>query len=324
MRKTIARLTVIAAALPLLCGAALSQDFPTKDVRVVVPWGAGGGTDAIVRKISTIAEDEIGGTIYVENVEGGASATGVMNVMNAAPDGYTLAALTYDSVITVPRQGLLASYSLDKLEPIARITSEPDALMVGRDAPFQTFEAMIDAAKESPGEVRVGIQNIGSRTHLAMLRLQELTGTEFDLIAYPGGAAPQKEALLSGEVQAVVTSLGDFAPLIESGDAKGVIEFSEASNPTYPDVPTTRDKGLDLQIGSFIVLAVPSGTPDAATEALTEAYKSAYDSDAFQSWVSQIGVTPSWLAGEDAQEWMASTQTEMFALMDEIEAGAAK
>ncbi len=319
MNKTLATL-VVAGTLPFLATfAASAQDYPAKDVRVVVPWGAGGGTDAIARKITTLAESELGGTMYVENVEGGASATGVMEVMNAAPDGYTVGALTYDSVITVPRQGLLKSYSMDKLDPIARITSEPDAIMVGKNAPFQTFDDMVEAAKERPGEVRVGIQNIGSRTHLAMLRLQELTDTQFDLIAYPGGAAPQKEALLSGEVDVVVTSLGDFAPLIQSGDAKGIIEFSEERNPTYSDVPTTKEAGLDLQIGSFILLAVPAGTPDDVKAKLTEAYKGAYDSEAFQSWVSNIGVTPSWIAGADAQSWMEATQTELFQLMDEIE-----
>ncbi|RAH99912.1 tripartite tricarboxylate transporter substrate binding protein [Acuticoccus sediminis] len=319
MRNTLACLAILAGALPLMTAPGQAQDYPAKDVRVVVPWGAGGGTDAITRKITTIAESELGGTMYVENVEGGASATGVMEVMNSTADGYTVGALTYDSVVTVPRQGLLSSYSLDKLVPIARITSEPDALMVGKNAPFQTYDEMIAAAKDAPGEVRVGIQNIGSRTHLAMLRLQELTGTEFDLIAYPGGAAPQKEALLSGEVDAVVTSLGDFAPLIQSGDAKGVIEFSESRNPTYSDVPTTKEKDLDLQIGSFILLAVPADTPEAARTALTNAYKTAYDSDAFQSWVSDIGVTPSWIAGDDAGKWVESTQTELFQLMDEIE-----
>lgn len=313
------RLAALLAVLPLVATPALAQDFPQKDVRVVVPWGAGGGTDGIVRKITTLAEDALGGTMYVENVEGGASATGIMEVMNSTADGHTVGALTYDSVVTVPRQGLLASYSLDKLDPIARITSEPDAIMVGKDAPYQNFQALLEAAKASPGEVRVGIQNIGSRTHLAMLQLEEMTGSDFDLIAYPGGAAPQKEALLSGEVDVVVTSLGDFAPLIQSGDAKGIVEFSTSRNPTYSDVPTTSEEGVDLQVGSFILLAVPADTPDAAREALIAAYQSAYESDEFQNWVADVGVTPSWISGEDARSWMNATQAELFKVMDEVE-----
>lgn len=313
-------LAALLASVALLATPALAQEFPQEDVRVVVPWGAGGGTDGIVRKITTLAEDALGGTMYVENVEGGASATGIMEVMNADADGHTVGALTYDSVVTVPRQGLLASYSLDKLDPIARVTSEPDAIMVSADAPYQSFSDLLDAAKESPGEVRVGIQNIGSRTHLAMLQLEEMTDTDFDLIAYPGGAAPQKEALLSGEVSVVVTSLGDFAPLIQAGDAKGIVEFSTSRNPTYSDVPTTSEEGVDLQVGSFILFAVPAGTSDDARQALIDAYQAAYESDEFQTWVADVGVTPSWLAGEEARAWMEATQAELFKVMDEVEA----
>ncbi len=317
--KKLPCLAALSAVALFAAPPALAEEFPQKDVRVVVPWGAGGGTDGIVRKITTLAEGALGGTMYVENVEGGASATGIMEVMNAEPDGHTMGALTYDSVVTVPRQGLLASYSLDKLDPVARITSEPDAIMVSKDAPYQTFDALLEAAKANPGGVRVGIQNIGSRTHLAMLQLEEMAGADFDLIAYPGGAAPQKEALLSGEVDVVVTSLGDFAPLIQAGDAKGVVEFSQSRNPTYSDVPTTAEEGVDLQVGSFILLAVPSGTPYEARQALIEAYQQAYDSDEFQTWVADVGVTPSWLAGEEARVWMEATQAELFEVMDEIE-----
>src|SRR3546814_9953674 len=90
---------------------------------MIVPWGAGGGTDGIVRKVSTLAEKELGGTIYVENIEGGVSATGVMQAMKARPDGYTITTLTYDSVITVPFQKLLPGYRSEEH------TSELQSLM---------------------------------------------------------------------------------------------------------------------------------------------------------------------------------------------------
>lgn len=310
------------AAAAMLAGFAIqpgsAQDYPTKDIRMVVPWGAGGGTDAIVRKISTIAEKELGGTIYVENIEGGISATGIMEVMTSRPDGYTLGALTYDSVVTVPWQKLLPSYDLDKLKLIARITSEPDAIIVGKRAPYQSLDELVAAAKQEPGKIKVGIQEIGSRTHLAMLRLQGMIDAKFNLIAYPGGAAPQKEALLSGEVDIVVTSLGDFAPLIEAGDARGLVEFAGSRNPTYPDVPTAKESEIDLEMGSFIVLAAPAETPDDVVQTIEAAYKAAYDSDAFQDWVSKIGVTPSWLGTGEVTAWAEGTQESIFALMQDL------
>src|SRR3546814_14068716 len=103
---------------------------------------------------------------------------------------------------------LLPGYSMDKLAFVARITSEPDAIIVSKDAPYKTLDDLVKAAKASPGTVKVAIQEIGSRTHLAMLRLQSMTDTQFKLIAYPGGAAPPTEALLSGETQIALPQNG--------------------------------------------------------------------------------------------------------------------
>lgn len=317
--KRLLTITIAGVLACLAATGAAAQEYPSRDVRMVVPWGAGGGTDGIVRKVSTIAEKQLGGTIYVENIEGGISATGVMQAMSARPDGYTIASLTYDSVVTVPWQKLLPGYNLEKLALIARITSEPDAIIASADAPYGTFKELIAAAKEQPGEIQVAIQNLGSRTHLTMLRLEGMTGTKFDLIAYPGGAAPQKEALLSGEIDYAVTSLGDFASLLDAGDAKGIVEFSDAPNPAYKDVPTAKDAGVDLEMGSFIVLAAPAGTPDDVIAELEGAYKAAYDSGEFQNWVAKVGVTPSWLGSGEVTDWANQTQGNLFTLMQDLE-----
>lgn len=295
-----------------------AADFPSQDIRVIVPWGAGGGTDGIVRKITDIAEESLPVSTYVENIEGGMSATGLMQLMKARPDGHTLGALTYDSVVTVPWQGMLPGYSLDQLKLIARITSEPDALIVPDDAEYETIEELLEAAKETPGEIRVGLQDMGSRTHLTLLRLQDEADVDFKVITYPGGAAPQKEALLNGEVDFVITSLGDFASLIEAGDARGLVEFADQQNEAFPDVPPSTERGIDVEMGSFIVLAVPEQTPDEAVEVLENAYQEAYESDEFQEWLPKVGVAPSWLGSDDVTQWAEQTQESLFTTMDEL------
>lgn len=314
-------LKVAGAALALTIGftsQSFSADYPTKDIRMIIPWGAGGGTDGIVRKLGTIAEKDIGQSIYAENIEGGISATGIMQVMQARPDGYTLGALTYDSVVTVPWQGLLPTYKLDKLKLIARVTSEPDAIIVASDSPYKSVSDLVAAAKENPGKIKVGIQNTGSRLHLAMLQFQQLTGTEFKLIAYPGGAAPQKEAILSDEVDIVATSMGDFSALIEGGDVRGLVEFSDNRNLTFPDVPTAKEEGIDLQIGSFIVLAAPANTPDDVVAKVEASYKAALESSEFQEWVSKVGVSPNWLGTDEVTAWTKETQKTLFDQMQAL------
>lgn len=318
-RTLIAAAAILAGAIAPIAGLA---DFPERDIRVVVPWGAGGGTDGIVRKITSLAEQQLdGASLYVENIEGGVSATGVGDVMSAKPDGYTIGALTYDSIVTVPWQNMLPSYKMDKLRLFARITSEPDALIVDATSDYNSLQDIVDAAKAEPRQVRVAVQNLGGRVHLTLLQLQDLTGTEFKIVSYPGGAAPQKEAILSDEVDIALTSLGDFANLIEDGTVRGVVEFSNSRNPTY-DVPTAAEEGVDLQNGSFIVFAAPAGTPDDAITFLETAYKAAFDSEEFQGWVKEVGVTPDWLGANEVTQWADETAQALFTKMDAlVEAG---
>lgn len=296
----------------------VAADFPSRDIRLIVPWSAGGGTDAIARKISNLAEEELPVSIYAENISGAVSATGLMQMIQSRPDGHTLGILTYDSVITVPRGELVPGYDLDKMSFIARITQESDALVVSSRSGFANFEELISAAKENPGQVRIGVMPEGSGPYLAALRIEKATGADFNIITYPGAAAEEAEAMLSGEIDGAIASLGDFAGLIQSGDVIGVTELSSEQNPSYPDVPPISELGHELESGSFVVLAAPSDTPDEAISTLENVYKGAFESEEFQEWVAQVGVTPSWLGSANVENWLKERQSETYSLMDEL------
>lgn len=318
MSKLLKSLAIVGSIMTMSFATSALAEYPEKDVKIIVPWGAGGGTDGIVRKIVSIAEKNFGGSIYVENIEGGVSATGISQLMSADPDGYTIGALTYDSLITVPWQGLLPDYKLDRLKFISRVTAEPDALIVAKSSSYKSLEDVIAAAKLNPGKIRIGMQNIGSRLHLAALQLQEEKGVTFKLIAYPGGAAAQKEAMLNGEVDIVTTSLGDFSSLLDDNKAMGVVEYSDTRNPTYTEVPSAAELGLKLRMGSFIVMAAPTGTPDAVVKKLESTFQAAYDSEEFQSWLAKVGVTPAWLGSDKVTPWADTTALTIYKQLDEL------
>lgn len=312
------RLLSFAAAFVVAAAPAAFAEYPTKDIRAIVPWGAGGGADAIVRKIMGIAERDLPADVFVENIEGGVTSIGVNRVMSSPADGYTVGALTYDSVVTVPWQELLPGYSLDKLRMVALVTREPNALMVGADTGYETWEQFIEAAKANPGEISVAVHGLGSMVHLTLLAIEEETGADFRLVSYPGGSAGQREAVLSGEVDAAITSLGDFAPLLKSGDARGLVEFSSTPNPGFPDVPISADVGVQHESGSFLLFAVPAGTPDEAVATLEEAIGKAWRSDEFQSWTADVGVSADWLGKDEVTDWAMSTQSELFKTLDAL------
>lgn len=316
------KIIIFLVSLLLVCFVSsitiFAADYPTKDIRCICPWGEGGGTDAITRMITKVAEKSVPVSIYVENIEGGVSGTGVYEVMKAPPDGYTIGTMTYDSIITVPRQQLVPGYELDKLALICRLTSEADAIMVRGDSPFETFEEFIEAAKEEPGQINVAIQNLGNRTHIAMLMLQDELDVEFNLISYTGGAGAQKEALLSGEVEAAITSLGDFAPLLEANQAKGLVELSAKRNPQFTDVPTLKELGHDMEIGSFVIVAAPADIPDDVLAKLEQMFDDAYHTDEFLNWLDSVGVTSAWLNSEEVTNFVQETQTKYFEIMDNL------
>ena len=316
LKKTLLGLACVATFIT----HAAYADYPNREIRVIVPAAAGGGTDAIVRKITNIAEDSLPVSMYVENVAGGMTATGLLQLMSARPDGYTIAAITYDSIITIPWKEMLPGFGMDKMRMIARITREADAITVPKNSPYKDLGDLIAAAKEESSSVRIGIQNMGARTHLTLLQLQDLTGAKFKVVSYDNSAATQKEALLNGEVDAVITSLGDMAPLIKSGQARGLVEFSDTQNEGFPKVPpvTETNTGLELQMGSFVTLVAPERTPDAVIEKLETAYHSAYKNNEFQQWLRQVGVTAAWLGSEEVTQWSTDTQERLFNTMDDL------
>jgi len=295
-----------------------AADFPTRDIRLIVPWPAGGGADAISRKISNLAEQNLPKSVYVENIAGAVTATALIQMTSARPDGHTVGVLTYDSIITLPRGNLVPGYSLDNMKLIARITSEADAIVVSKHSGIESYEDLIARAKENPGQVRVGVAPKGSGPYLSVVQLEKLLDVDFNVITYAGSSSAEAEALLSGELDAAISSLGDFSGLLASGDAKGVVELTSVQNVTYSDVPTLKSKGHDLQTGSFIVLAAPANTPDDAVEALETSFKGGYDSAEFQDWLAQIGVTADWLGSDEVGPWVDDLQTKTFTLMDEL------
>lgn len=320
MKKALSILLSLTIGLTSFVGCS-SGEYPSHDIQFYVNADAGGGTDAICRKVAQMVEENTGATFYIVNKPGVADSVGPSLTMDAKPDGYTICNLNYGSVVTAVYEGVVDNYSMDRLKPIALITEESDSIVASKDAPFSTFDEMIAYAKEHPGEVRVGDQGIGSRVNLTVNMIEDEYGVEFNKVSYIS-SAPQREALLNGEVDVILSSLGDFNSIIESGDAVPLVEFSEERNPAYPDVPTCLELGMgeEYVTGSFIILAAPAGTPDEITDLLQDAFQEVVESDEFVEWTQTIGVTPHFMPGDEVVDFMADIQEKDFAALDELNA----
>lgn len=274
-----------------------TSDYPSSAIRVIVPYGAGGGTDLMTRPLVAKAEEILGVPMRVENITGGAGGVGMTEGANAEPDGYTLTTITVEATF-LPHLGLVP-FSYRDFEPIMQIAFDPATLSVRKDAPYQTIEAFIEYVKEHPGEVRVGNGGAGGIWHLATAALEQAADIELTPVAFDSGAEATGE-LLGGHIEAVMLSAGEHWAQIESGDAIPLAVMANERLPDLPDVPTFREIGIEVEeLGSWKALAVPAGTPAEIIEILTEAFVEAGESEEFVTFMKENALNRQIVVGEE-------------------------
>ncbi|MFW6295452.1 MAG: Bug family tripartite tricarboxylate transporter substrate binding protein [Halanaerobium sp.] len=271
----------------LLSAASVQAAFPEKNITIIVPWGAGGGTDAVARVLANEAEEFTDVSINVENKTGGGGAVGHGQGARANPDGYTVTLTTVELVIQPHIEDV--DYSYTDFRPIMQINLDPAAVTVQEDAEWDNIDELIEEAKESPGELLASGTATGGIWHLGKLALEAETGAEITWIPSEG-MAPAVTDLMGGHVDLVTGSPGEVASQVEAGDLKMLAVMSEERVDGFPDVPTLKEEGIDVAIGTWRGLQVPADTPDEVVETLHEIFYQAFESEGFQNKMKDLGL----------------------------------
>ena len=259
--KTRRRLALALSAALALCAtlpAAAQSDFPNKPIELVVPYQPGGGTDALARAFADASRKFISQSIVVVNKPGAGGAIGWQEVINSRPDGYKLAVLTVE-LLTLPHLGL-AKFKYDDFQPIAQLNADPAAITVKAEAPWNTIEEFLAEAKKKPETMRMGNSGNGSIWHLAAAALEDKTGTKFNHIPFQG-AAPAVLALMGGHIEAVAVSPAEVTTYVQAGKLKTLMVMADKRVKGFEKVPTAKEKGIDLSIGTWRGLGAPKNTP---------------------------------------------------------------
>lgn len=254
-----------AAALP---GYALAQGptFPAKPVELVVPYPAGGGTDVLGRAFALASAKHLPQPLIVINKPGAAGAIGWTDVLNGKEPGYKVALLATD-LMTQPNMGL-TKITYQDFTPIARLNYDPAAITVRADAPWKSVEEFIAAAKK--GEFRIGNGGNGSTWHLAAAAIEDKTGVRFNHIPF-AGANPAALSLLGGHIEAITVSAAEVHAHVTGGKLRILGVMSDQRIKGFENVPTLKERGLDISIGTWRGLAVPKNTPPEIVNALRAA-----------------------------------------------------
>jgi len=261
--------------------------FPEKPVTLVVPYAAGGGTDATARALAKAAEEFLGQPIGVVNKTGGNAIVGMSEVASAKPDGYTLLFNTSEIVI-LPHQGM-SPITYEDFAQIAQINFDPSALTVPADAPYNTLEEFLAYAKENPGKIRVGGSGTGGIWHLGSASIEKVTGVKLNYVPYDGGA-PAKTALLGGHIEAVTISPAEVLTQVKAGELKTLAVLATDRSDSMPDVPTFNEAGYDVAVGVWRGIDAPAGTPAEVIEKLQEAFLKAAKEQEFITFMENNGL----------------------------------
>ena len=283
-------------------------DFPTDRVEIIVPYAAGGGTDAVARSFAEVAEDKLGETVSVLNREGGGGAVGMQEGANADPDGHLVTMVTVE-LLTLPHSGL-AQFTQEDFEPVALLNEDSAAITVSADSEWETIDDFIEAAQNESG-IQIGNSGTGAIWHLAAAALEQEIGSEFNHVPFDG-AAPAVTALLGEHIDAVTVSAAEVGAQVEAGDLRILAVMADERIDAFPDVPTLEESGVDLSIGTWRGLAVPAGTPGNVVATLEEAFGEAAREDAFIETLESLDLGYRF-EGADGFRDLLQSQDELFA-----------
>lgn len=261
------------------------SNFPEKAIEIIVPYAAGGGTDTLARSFADLAQDEIGESVAVVNKEGGGGAVGMQNGAKAKADGYTVSMVTVE-LLTLPHSGL-AQFSHEDFTTVALLNEDSAAITVRADAPWNTIEEFIEASKNE--KLKVGNSGTGAIWHLAAAALEKEVETEFNHIPFEG-AAPAVTALLGGHIDAVSVSPAEVITQVEAGELKVLAVMADEKVEALPDVPTLKEKGIELSIGTWRGLAVPKDTPEDVVSKLEESFGKTVQSEEFKASLENLNL----------------------------------
>jgi tripartite-type tricarboxylate transporter receptor subunit TctC len=269
--------TLLVAATVAACGTGLAADFPTKPVEIVVPYPAGGGTDVLARAFAEAARKHLPQGMLVTNKPGASGIVGWSDVLNSRPDGYKVAFLATD-LMAQPNLGL-TKITYEDFIPIAQINYDAAAVTVRADAPWNTFEDFVASAKQKT--LAVGNGGNGSTWHLAAASVEEKAGVKFTHVPFAGaapaihvpfaGAAPAILSLLGGHVDAITVSAAEVSTHVAGGKLKVLAVMGEQRIKGFEKVPTLKERGVDVVMGTFRGLAVAKGTPQDVVDTLRAA-----------------------------------------------------
>lgn len=304
--KKIQSALLLLAVLAIPAMATAETAYPSKPIKLLVPWSAGGTTDVVGRILARGLTEAIGQPVVVENKGGANGIVGTKDVVKAAADGYTLlmgssGALTVGYAVA-PRS--MGYNPIKDLSPVMLVAKVPLVLVVNPSVPATNFKEFIDLAKSNPGKISMASAGTGSTNHLSAKMFEAATGTTFIHVPYKG-TGPAMTDLLGGHVQAYFDQVSTSASQIHSGKLRALAVTSSARSPQLPNVPTMQELGLaGFDVNTFFAVLLPAGAPATVVETLNNGLRKTVHMKDTRDSFKKLGIEVTESSPEEMQKFM--------------------
>ena len=306
--KSIVSALFVGLSLSVASGAALAQAYPSKPIRWLVPYPAGGGSDFLARTISHALTTQVGQPVLVDNKPGANTAIAASEVARAAPDGYTVLSADNGTMTFNPALYTKLSYNPEKdLTPVTLMGRFPMILVVGPASDAKDAKDFLAKAKAQPGKISYGSVGAGSPHHLAMEMLKSRAGLHMVHIPYRG-AAPALSDLAGGQIPVMMVDMASGASFIKSGKVRPLAVANDKRLPQLPDVPTLAELGIKgVESAALVGLVGPANMPADVLASLQKQVTAAIRQPAVSQKLIDFGVEP---VGSTSAEYAALLKSE--------------
>jgi tripartite-type tricarboxylate transporter receptor subunit TctC len=305
--------------LAFAASASAFAQYPDRPLTLIVPWGAGGGTDAVARIIASLMEKDLGQPVNVVNRTGGSGVVGHAAIAGAPADGYTIGMITVE--ISMMHHQKLTELDPTSYTPIALVNLDPAGFQVRSDSSYKSMNDVLAAIKANPGKFKASGTGQGGIWHLALAGM--LRDAKLDPASVPwvpsNGAAPGLQDLVAGGVEFVPCSLPEARSLIDAGKVRALTVMDARRAALFPDVPTLKEAtGSAWATGAWRGIAAPKGLPPNVLARLETSVKKAYDSKEYKDFMAQRGFGMLWGSSEEFTKFMAKGDANMKAVMTAV------
>lgn len=295
----------------------LAQKFPAKDITLIVPWAAGGGTDTIARVLVKNAKKYFGVNVNVVNKTGGMGAVGMGAVATAAPDGYMVGVITFQ--LSTYRMMGLADLSYRDFGLMQLLNRSPASISVAADSKFKTLKELMEYAKKNPGVVTAGHSGAGGGWHLALASIAVQEGVKFNFVPFDG-AAPTRTAVIGGHIAVGTTGIDELLPLYRAGQVRILAVNDTKRHWLFPDVPTIAEAGYPNPkiIYDWRGLGTPKGVSADRMEILIKGFKQCFDDPEFKKLAHDLGLPLDYRDPRGFEEFLKEMEETLRPALDSV------